>query len=52
MGSSITPASDLHTLNRVAVVGSDTFGAFRRKMLTGGRTEARVRRLRHRYIGP
>ncbi|MGH8911687.1 MAG: polysaccharide deacetylase family protein [Acidimicrobiia bacterium] len=52
MGASITSGSDLYTLNRVPVLASDTLWAFRRKMLTGGRTENRVRRLRHHYTGP
>lgn len=52
MGSPITPDSDPHTLNRVAVVRSDSFWAFRRKMITGGRAESQIRRLRHRYVGP
>lgn len=52
MGSGIGADSDLHTLNRVAVVGSDSFWAFRRKMIRGGRAESRIRRLRHGYVGP
>lgn len=52
MGRSITADSDVFTLHRVSVLRSDGFGVFRRKMVTGGRTEARARRLRHRYTGP
>lgn len=52
MGEGITPESDLHKLNRVSVVGSDIPWVFRRKMATGGRTEGKLRRLRHGYRGP
>ncbi len=52
MGPSITATSDLHTLGRVSVMHSDPQFAFRRKMITGGRTEAKARRFRHRYVGP
>lgn len=52
MGRSITAASDLHTLHRVSVLASDSSRAFRLKLATGGRTEARLRRFRHRYTGP
>lgn len=51
MGSPVKATSDLHALGRVSVLASDSEWAFGRKLVTGGRTEALARRLRHGYRG-
>lgn len=52
MGGSITAESDPYKLNRIAVNQSEPFWVWRRKLITGGTTENRVRRKLHRYHGP
>jgi peptidoglycan/xylan/chitin deacetylase (PgdA/CDA1 family) len=52
MGDPITPDSDPHQLNRLAVNQSEPFWVWRRKLKTGGVTENRVRRRLHGYRGP
>ena len=51
-GPAVSADSDLYTLHRVPIQRSDPGLLFRRKILSGGRSEDRMRRMARGYDGP